>query len=228
MICAIWLSFEGTALLPLFRVSCLCPAKASTSPLCVPMRDTSRSQLHISSFLIMQAPCVAEEWDSFHPVWSRLIGSGAPEELRAADVASPSVGVELFGGLVGAREEGKELAGSYFDAGAGAPVNRNGLSPNFDGREFCAACWEPEGTFVMLTISKGARGGEVLARACAPLTALRAGYRVLPLRSSNGSRLQEGCAVLCHISTEPIGTISNAKQTELQSVTVALRDAGLD
>ena len=63
---------------------------------------------------------------------------------------------------------------------------------------------------------------------CAPLTALRAGYRVLPLRSSNGSRLEEGCSVLCHISTEPIGTISDGKQTELQSVTVALRDAGLE
>ena len=111
--------------------------------------------------------------------------------------------------------------------GVSAPVHRNGLLPEWN-HEFCAACWEPELTFVMLTVSKGVPGGEVLARACAPLSAMRLGYRMLPLRSPNGSRLEEGCAVLCHISVEPIGTISHPRQAELLEVTVALRDAGLE
>ena len=80
--------------------------------------------------LSMQAPCEPEVWDAYHPICSHFAGSGDDKELHTAEVVSPTVGVEFFGGLVGTREEGKELAGAYFDAGTSTAVSRNGLSLN--------------------------------------------------------------------------------------------------
>ena len=163
--------------------------------------------------LIVDAPCLRHACTT----------QAELEEVSAMDVVSPACSLELFGGKVGAMEEGVEVAGAYFDAGTSAPVHKKGLAPNWD-KEFCVACWEPESTFLLLTISK--EGSLPLARACAPLTAVRPGYRMLPLRSPNGSALEEGSAVLCHITVEPLESTANVSR-RVQCLSIALRGAGL-
>ena len=175
-----------------------------------------------------QAACIAEPWDAFHRGSSSFLEEeDLAHSLSTSDVVSPSVSVEFFGGGVAAMEEGREIASSYYDAGTSAPAARDGLAPNWD-HEFCAACWDADATFMMLSINKGGKSGEVLARACAPVGTMRLGYRMLPLRSPSGGRLEEGRAVLCHISTEPIVTVEGEGKQMLQQVSMALRNAGLE
>ena len=149
------------------------------------------------------------------------------QPLTPFDVVSPSVSLELFGGKVGAVEEGLAVATSYYDAGTSRTATKDGLAPSWN-HEFCAACWEPESTMLMLSINKGPQGGDVLARACAPVGALRLGYRVMLLRSPNGSRMDEGRSVLCHISTEPIEATASKEKEAIERVAKALRGAGLE
>lgn len=173
----------------------------------------------------MQAPCVADAWDVYHPISSQFANGGAElDGLSAGDIPSPSCSLEAFGGKVCGLGEGVADATSYYDAGSSAAVPKDGLAPVWD-HEFSVVCYAPESTFIMLSINRELESAP-LARACVPLMALRCGYRAMPLRSPNGSALEEGSAALCHISMEPLGAAAQAPR-KLRRITIALRDAGL-
>ena len=118
-------------------------------------------------------------------------------------MVSPACTVELIGGRVGALEAGPAAAtvGPYV-AGTTQVAAEDGLSPRWD-MTFTAASWTPESSFVLLSVVNHRRSSSLLARACVPVTALRPGFRVLPLYSPNGSMLKGSCCFV-HVAFEPL------------------------
>ena len=110
--------------------------------------------------------------------------------------------------------------------GTSATVIEDGLAPFWD-HEFTAAIWEPESSLLLLTITNQprvkllAKRGEVLARACVPVSAMRPGYRSMQLQSPNGSTLEDSF-VFVHVIFEPLGALSVPKK--LRATLVGRRD----
>jgi hypothetical protein len=171
------------------------------------------------------APVVPMPWDVYHPTATVFAGSSALG-MNPTEVVSPACSVELIGGRTGRLEEGLEAATSEFIVGTTATAIEDGLAPSWD-HEFTAAIWEPESSLLLLTITNQPRvkllskKGDVLARACVPVSALRPGYRSMQLQSPNGSTLEESL-VFVHVIFEPLGALSVPKK--LRATLVGRRD----
>lgn len=143
--------------------------------------------------------------------------------MTSGEIVSASVEIEVIGGLVtdlGPHAEPSKPAcvSPEVHARAEPCVKRrsepeegasgNGLLPFWRKARLSCVSWHPEYAFLRLVVYRASRGyayraQQPIAYEVIPLTALRAGYRSVALRSpGSGSRIHE-CALLIEVLKQP-------------------------